>query len=391
MIRWRTIRRARAGRRAPAGGILALLLMAAAAAPAVSASALVPVETTFIWERAGWDPGSKAGGEVQESVALLCAGFDLGSRFEGQIEIARTAATRSGTHLEPAERAALLVRYFHGEAWLFQAGAGTPSRRNALERKERLLASALGDPLFGFPDPDAARGWRLHAGAVRGLPLSRATRLLFSLAGEAATAFTPAPEVSVDPADRVLAGVTLQLTGSSITGQARLNAAFEGSDRSNGTILRKGRRLIGLALASHASAGGAILSPALEIQFCERVSLLDPEIYDARIEGGPGSLVRLALDVGAERALDAPLLPSLRPSLTLAYVRVQPNGLATADGWSARIVPQLAFETPAGEIELSGGWGRGSWSDWETAGHRPSVGVDGWLLRLAWTRRWINE
>ena len=367
-----------------AAALLATALAALATPPAVAGSHW-PGETSLIYERAGWDPGSKAGGEIQESVLALRLGHRWGA-LDAQLEIAQTRAARSGTRLGPETGGALLVRYAPSAGWLLQGGVRTPSGTGRLSRSARSLAALLGDPLFALPNPDPVHGWLVHAGAIHGWALSHETHLLFGLGGEWTGAFEPGVEGSLDPADRLLTSFTLQTEFAATRAEARLSAAFESDDEIDGETLQDGRRLLGAALAASRACRGFLAGASVEGVSCGRVSILDPEIHGVRVEAGPGFFARMGLEVGSEGTLALAESMRLRPAIAISWSRLMPEELPTGDGWSARLGPRLELFTAAGEFVLGGAWGRGSWRDWEPGGYRAAADIRGWMFRLEWTR-----
>jgi len=373
----------------------ALLFVALALAPARPASAAEGLENRFralessvVWERMGWDPGARAGGEIQESAVTAATELAAGRGLEARIEIARVAATRARAHLDAALRGALLVRWMPVREWLLQAGVGLPAGRNNLGPPERALATLLGDPLFAFSDPDPARGWRFHLGALRGFAVSRRMEVFLGGGMEVAASTSPAPGIRLDPGDRLLTTAAMRVTAGRSDVTARLEAALEGSDRSAGEVLRRKRTLLSGAIGARTALAGLYGSAAVEGQFCNRLSLIDPALLGARMSGGPGFFARLAAEFGLDRPLAWPGALGLRPALGVSYGRLFPNGLPAGEGWTAWIVPRLALVLPAGELQLNGGWGSGSWSEWTPGGSRPARELSGWRWGAAWVHRW---
>jgi len=366
------------------GSATACLIAGMLLAPAAPAGPL-PKDMRLVYERAGWKTGAEGEGEIQQSVIGLSALYEWSRRVETEVEIDQVRAARSGARLGSFVRGGLLVRVTPLPGWLVQAGIGTPSGGGELSKPLRSLATLLGDPLFSFPVADPVRGWRFHAGALHATALSRSTRVLTGIAGDWNPSFEPGMGGSLDPADRLLASLSLLSGGERMQGEARLTCGLEGSERLEGESLREGGTLLGVAGRIAVRGLGADASASVEGVGCPQVSVLDLDTLGALREAGPGLLARVGFQIDRASAFPLGGSVSARPGIGLVWTRVMPDGLPMGDGWTAQLSPRFELQTEAGDFEVGGAFARGSWRPYDAGAYRPSETLRGWTFRLSWS------
>ncbi|MCK4412885.1 MAG: hypothetical protein KAY32_05020 [Candidatus Eisenbacteria sp.] len=376
-------------RRAGRFGMHLLLLVgfSLVAGPA-SAAQLAPRETRILWERRGWDPGSRSGGEVQETLLRARHAFAWGERLEAGLEISDARATRSGVHVGPGVRGALLLRLRAGSGWLLQAGAGTPAGIGRLGARSREVAALVGDPLFAFTEPEIACGWRVHCGAVHGIALSHSMTLALGIGVDLLPAYEAGFGLSLDPADRLAASAALHLRRPGANAQIRLSGFLEGDEELEGAPIRRSRELLAVDFGIVLAEGPVRGALQAGLATSSEVSSPDPATYGAWLLEGPGLLAQFGLQVRPAGRWSLGRGIAGQPSLDLLWRRALPQGLPAGGGWAVTILPRFSLFRGAGELAISGGWGSGHWSAWEATGRRPQTGVDGWIVRGEIVWRW---
>ncbi|MBM3316811.1 MAG: hypothetical protein FJY75_03060 [Candidatus Eisenbacteria bacterium] len=370
---------------APVLAAVALAALGAAPAPA----AVEWRETGLSMEAARQEAGP--GGAHAQIVSLAHAEMAFGARWEARLELSGSLTEREETALGPRAGAAALVRLRPHEAWLLQAGLRTPGGLRRLDAASFALAREVGEPLLALPDPEPARGLRVHAGAVRGLAFGYDWKLLLAAGYDHAGAVEVVAGSSLRPGDRFALEATLETTRWKPPLRARARIAREEAERLEGVVLRSARTLA----AGEASAAFDLPplagSGSVGLASTGRATLPDLEIHGLANETGPALLGHASLELRPSRRAragrgagdDLPLAraPAWRPALTLTWLRLLPREMPLADGWSARVEPALSLLRGRSEYFCRIGWETGRLS-FPADGQGSARTLSGWRAAI---------
>lgn len=371
-----------------AGALLCAAMLLCACAGAGPPAGL----TTLRLDAAGAEWNAAGRREAAQMVARLQAGFVPAAHWELQTELATQHAQAPGRSLSLGEGisgGALLRFRPSASPWFLQVGAATPLSGGSLELSQRRLARTLAEPLLGFDDSDPLHGWRLHGGAVLGIPLQRGVNLALALGGELAAEFEPAGGVRVDPADRALARVALQLRRADLVAEGRIALTLESEATAAGVVIRERRRIGELAAGLSLVVRGVRLRAEAAYAGTNEVGYFDPVLEGAFRDAGPGVDGRLAAIVAWRDPLGNWAGAPLRGGLRIEYERCMPHGLPVADGWALSFGPEMSLARKNGELTLHLGLGIGHWRRFvaeETPAEREAL--RGWRIHLARSWQW---
>jgi hypothetical protein len=270
-----------------------------------------------------------------------------------------------GARLGPGASVASIVRYRVFPDGYIQLGCATPSGERELDTAPFFLARRVAEPLLLMPDPDPARGWRMHFSALWGRSLRRGSGLLLGAGADIAAAFRATPDLKLNPADAISAQAAYAWTGPGWRGRARLHAARESAERGSGVVVRGGRMLTGFQLDGGWEASPVYLGAVLGVSRSGRCRVPHPETYGLWRSSGPGSLGSFTLTAEPRTRVGLGNGFHLRPSIEIAWRRILPEGLPHADGWASSTGVHVSIGDQARELALGFVWERGRWRAWE--------------------------
>jgi hypothetical protein len=357
---------------------LGLWLAFGAGASAVGA-AIVWRETGLRGVAAGWR--TDRGVVATQMAGAWHAEVAAGTRWEGRIEFAGARASDDHATLGPRISGSALLRCALGSRSLFQAGLRSAGV-GGLTPAKRSLASSLGEPLLVFPEPDAERGARFHAGGVWGMAPLRELRLFLAAGADAARPVTIEPGARLRAASRVTLAATAELTRGASNARAQVSLTREGRERIETTPIRSSRTLTAIEVS-----GGQVLAPlrceaSIAFATTGSLSLPDPQTYARWCESGPAQLFCLGARVAPLRAIRVGRMP-LAPSLAIEWRRLLPHDLPVADGASLRITPGVAMDLGSRVYSLRAAWCAGRLRGWDEDLKDAAETLRGWRLEAS--------
>jgi hypothetical protein len=347
-----------------------------AAALGMTASGAAP---RLAWTESGagcetWVSRSAGGEGVAQTSAAAYLGFAGPSGVVSRVELCGSRSASGPARLGPRVSGSALVSYRWGQGWRAQFGAATPSGLADLDGARLALGRRVGEPLLAAPDPDPARGWRLHAGVLWARALQRGLGLTLGAGCDVNAAFHAAPALRLDPGERLHGLAALEWSGRGRMGRARVTLAREGAERASGLLLRGGRMLYGLELGGALEARAWRLAGELATSRAGSCRVPDPLAPGVWLHPGPGSVTGLALSAEPRAATALTSGWAGRPALRLALRTTDPGELAIADGWMASVGGRVILFSGAREIGVQAALERGRARGWEGDG----VAVRGW-------------
>ena len=337
-------------------------------------------DARLAFEMARWEIGPEP---FRQSAPSLAGTYVWGPRRDAQLTLRGSRASGDGSRLAPGASATILIRHRPFRDWRFHLGIATPSGLKDCDGASLALARHAAEPLLALPDPDPARGWRMHLSALWGHVPQRGIGLLLGASVDLATAFRATPLIDFDPADAFAAQAAAAWSGTHGHARVRLHAARENAARAEGLVVRGGRTLMGLRLEGGLEARALRLGGSLSITRSGICRTLNPDVYGYWLHPGPGSLGEIAIAVEPRAPLRVGPTLRLRPALELGWRRVLPEGLPLADGWVTTTGARCAIGDGSREIELGWARERGRWRAGDVGPRASAEDLRGWRFDLA--------
>lgn len=355
------------------------LWLAMVAGASTGGAAVAWRETGVRWVAAGWR--ADRGNVATQMAGAWHAEVAAGGRWDGRIELAVARASDGHATLGPRVSGSALLRYAIGSRGLLQAGLRSAGVGD-LAPRERALASALGEPLLAFPEPDPARGARFHAGGVWGIAPLRNLRLFLAAGADAASRVTIEPGARLRTAPRLTLAGTAEWARGATDARVQVSLAREGRERIESTPMRSSRTLTAIEVGGGRSIAPLRCEASLAFATTGTLSLPDPGTYARWYDAGPAQLVCLGARVAPLRALRAGRMP-LSPSLDIEWRRVLPHDLPLADGSAWRLAPGVAMDMGSRIYSLRAAWCAGRLRGWDASSAGASEALHGWRLEAS--------